>query len=180
MVAVVVELTFSEPVDLERIVGMEVGARWCFDIYESRALVHSLSTDGTRSLCVFDAPDAEAMRRATARLGASVPPVVWAATAHPAAGAGDDLALRPGEAVLAIVDRNLAEPLSFDALQATEDARASCLAMNGVRALRSYLSLDRRRIACLYAAPDLEAVRTASRMTGLPFEDVLAARAHGA
>jgi hypothetical protein len=40
--------------------------------------------------------------------------------------------------------------------------------------LRSYLSLDGMRMLCLYAAPDLEAVRQANRLTGLPVAEVMA------
>jgi hypothetical protein len=41
-----------------------------------------------------------------------------------------------------------------------------------VRFLQSLFSLDRRRMLCLYAAPDAEAVRHAQRGAGLPFERI--------
>lgn len=38
--------------------------------------------------------------------------------------------------------------------------------------LRSYFAKDRRRMLCLYAAPDAESVRTANRTAGLPFDNI--------
>jgi len=48
-----------------------------------------------------------------------------------------------------------------------------------VRHLRSYFALDRRRMLCLYAAPNTEAVRRVQRQVDLPHDRVWRARVWG-
>lgn len=62
----------------------------------------------------------------------------------------------------------------MDALQDKENAAAWCLEEHRVRFVRSYFSKDRRAMFCEYDAPDAEAVRTAQRTAGMPFERVYA------
>ncbi len=81
---------------------------------------------------------------------------------------------------LVVVERSFSAPVSFDDVQALEDRGAWCLEAHAVRSLRSYFSRDRRRMICLYEAPDVESVRFANRQAGLPFDLVWGARAIGA
>lgn len=46
----------------------------------------------------------------------------------------------------------------------------NCLKLRGARWMRSYLSVDRRRMICEFEAADAETVREAYRMAGQPFE----------
>ncbi|KPJ80351.1 MAG: hypothetical protein AMJ58_08895 [Gammaproteobacteria bacterium SG8_30] len=57
-------------------------------------------------------------------------------------------------------------------IQAIEDAGAGCLENHRVRFVRTYFSADRRRMMCLYRAPDAESVRIAQREAGMPVERV--------
>ena len=75
-----------------------------------------------------------------------------------------------------VVERRFGEPAVFARLQAIEDRSAWCLEAHHVRFLRSYFSRDRRRMVCLYEAPDAESVRHAQETAGLPFERAWAAR----
>ena len=50
-----------------------------------------------------------------------------------------------------------------------------CLDAHGVRWIRSYLSLDRRRMICEFEAADAEAVRSSFRSAGVSFARVWAA-----
>jgi len=56
------------------------------------------------------------------------------------------------------------------------DAKASklepCLEGHGVRWVRSYMSLDRRRRVCIFEAADAESVRASYRSAGVKFERV--------
>ena len=47
-----------------------------------------------------------------------------------------------------------------------------CFEQHSVRLVRSVLSLDGRRMICLFQAPDAESVRVANRIAGLPFDRV--------
>ena len=50
-----------------------------------------------------------------------------------------------------------------------------CLEAYGARWMRSYLSLDRKRMVCEFEAPDAEAVRASYRSAGVAFERVWSA-----
>lgn len=74
-----------------------------------------------------------------------------------------------------VVERLLDKPYTFAELDELERSAQSCFQLHQVRALRSYFSKDRKRMICLYEAPDAEAVRVANRKAGLPFETVWSA-----
>lgn len=78
-----------------------------------------------------------------------------------------------------IVERSFPEPVEFSEVQAREDRSAWCMQAHHVRFVRSYFSLDRRRMICVYDAPDAEAVRRANETAGLPFDHVWVADVHG-
>jgi hypothetical protein len=75
---------------------------------------------------------------------------------------------------LVVVER-LLDKHTFAELNCMEHSFASCFSLHQVRALRSYFSKDRKRMICLYEAPDAEAVRIANRTAGLPFDSVWSA-----
>ena len=75
-----------------------------------------------------------------------------------------------------VVERSFAEPVAFEDVQALEDRGGWCLEAHGVRFLRTWFSRDRRRMICLYEAPDAESVRLAERKAGVPFDRAWSAR----
>jgi hypothetical protein len=71
-----------------------------------------------------------------------------------------------------ILERNFDPPLT-DERHAEFAARLlPCLDRNGVGWIRSHISLDRRRLICLFDAPDAGAVRGALRHARLEHERV--------
>lgn len=178
MVSVIIERAYGRPIKLDDIFTGDRALRWCLDIYAGSARFHALTAEARNSICVYEAPDAEAMRNVERTSGLRAAQRIWAATVHP--GPGDDPGKAPVletvEATLGLVERSFAEPIEFESLQAAEDENNSCLVMHRVRFVRSYLALDKRKMICLYAAPDLESIRTANRMTGLPVDEVYLAR----
>jgi hypothetical protein len=104
-----------------------------------------------------------------------MPMDIWASTEHwsPSDAPRPGLAVSGNAAAVALVDRRFDAPTEFGDAQALEDQQRQCLTMHRVRFLRSYQSLDRTRMVCLYAAPDVEAVRSANRLTGLPITEVM-------
>jgi hypothetical protein len=125
-----------------------------------------LAEDGSRLLCRFDAPDTEAVRNVGRRPDVESA-VAWAGTVHDSG--------REGLANV-VVERGFAEPVTVAALQAIEDAGASCMELHRVTFLRTFVSLNGRRMLCLYQAPDAESVRLAQRQAGMPLERVWACR----
>lgn len=73
-----------------------------------------------------------------------------------------------------IVERSFEEPVEFSAIQAIEDRGAWCLDQHHVCFVRTWFSKDRRRMVCLYEAPDAESVRIAQRKAGMPVDRVWA------
>jgi len=77
--------------------------------------------------------------------------------------------------VLVIVEREFDEPADVKALFQKESEGGWCLEAHNVRYLETILSKDRRKMVCLYEAPDAEAVRTAERRIDMPITRVWSA-----
>jgi len=75
-----------------------------------------------------------------------------------------------------LVERSFAEPVALEDVKAVADRGAGCFEAHGVSFLRTYFARDRRRMVCLYEAPDAESVRLAQEKAGLPFERAWATR----
>jgi hypothetical protein len=71
-----------------------------------------------------------------------------------------------------VVERSFEQPVAFEDIQAIEERGARCLEAHAVSFLRTYFSRDRRRMICLYEAPDAESVRLAQTTAGVPFQAV--------
>ncbi len=71
-----------------------------------------------------------------------------------------------------VVERSFDAPCDASALQAKEDAVAWCLQAHRVEFLFSFFSRDQRQMACLYEAPDAEAVRATQIKGDLPFDTI--------
>jgi hypothetical protein len=79
---------------------------------------------------------------------------------------------------IVIVERTLPEPMPYERLVALEEAAAWCLEVRNITFLRSYFSLDQRRMICVYEAPDAESVRDANAEAKMPFDRVWSATRH--
>jgi len=130
-----------------------------------------LSADGSELFCHFSAPDAESVRIALHESG-SPRGSVWPGTVHDAPDVTDQALAQAN----VLVARRFDEPVILAEIQAIEDAGAGCLQTNRVRFVRTYFSKDRKRMMCLYQAPDAESVRIAQREAGMPVERVWAVR----
>jgi len=66
----VVARTFEEPFDIDGFEGIRKNGKRCYDLYRVRDLKTDFSTDRRRMICLYEAPDAEAVRQVSRRLGA--------------------------------------------------------------------------------------------------------------
>ena len=177
---VIIEGSYPEPTTPAAVIAGDHDQRGCFALFRSHPVTHFLALDGSHICCVFRAPDAEAVRRA---VGAPPPDRVWTAslegTSHDLAGLTVAAAETAAVGALVLVERSFAAPVDFAAVQALEDRGRWCLDQHRVRFLGTFFAKDRRRMICLYAAPDAEAVRLTNRRLELPFERVWAARVFG-
>jgi hypothetical protein len=166
MSCVVVERTLPEALSPESVREVAGSAQGCLDAHGASYVRAYLRGDGRRLICVFEAPDAESVPIANRQIGMPFDRVYRASLHEPPAAAGR----RSGAASHVLVERTFDEPTPFEDVQAMEDRGAWCLDMHDVRFVRTFFSTDRRRMLCLYDAPDADSVRLANRKTGVPFD----------
>ena len=77
-----------------------------------------------------------------------------------------------------IVEHTYESPVSEEELGLTARRIDGCLAAYGATWVRSYVSLDRKRMICEFEAPDAEAVRTSYHNADVKFERVWTANAY--
>lgn len=77
--SVIVERSFAEPVALEDVQAMEDANQWCLDMRGVEFVRTFFSRDRVRMICLYSAPDAEAVREAQ-REAAMPMDRVWAFT----------------------------------------------------------------------------------------------------
>ena len=144
----------------------------------TRLLEALRARDGRRAVLVFEASDTQAVGRAL-RTGGAEAEQIWEATLHTpeTSDASETDRSDAASRQQVVVERSFERPAAFAELQAREDGGAWCLDLHGVRFQRTYFSLDRRRMLCVYEAPDAESVRTAQRTIAMPVARVWSARA---
>lgn len=167
MTEVFLQRWFDPPLTPEAVREMAERSTGCFDLYRVEWRGSLLSSDGRRMVCRFTSPDTESTRTALRQVG-ELEYVPWPGSVHdsPSADAAS------AEAPNVVVERSFDEPVALEAIQAIEDAGASCLETHGVTFVRTFFSRDRKRMVCLYRAPDAEAVRIAQRQAGMPLDRV--------
>lgn len=169
---VFVERYWDPPLGAAELQKMSEGAANCLEIHRVAWHGSRLSTDGRHLMCHFSGADVESVRNAL-RQSNAVADRVWAGTIHDAPG------LTPADrrAANVLVSRQFAAPTTLEDIQSIEDAAAGCLKLHRVGFVRTFFSMDRSRMICLYRAPDAESVRIAQREAGMPVERVWAFRA---
>ncbi len=71
-----------------------------------------------------------------------------------------------------IVERTFPEPMDVARIEDMKRNSEWCREQNRVRYLHAYLSPDRRRMICVYEAPDAESVRRYNRQAALPYDAI--------
>ncbi|MBS9402288.1 DUF4242 domain-containing protein [Halomonas sp. TRM85114] len=193
MIDVCLERRFATPLTTKFVLAVSQGALSCYRPHSLIWRGSLLANDGRRMFCHFQAPDAESARTALQQAGADTR-IFWLATIHDApamsrqrprrkrdATATCDIAPcdtppLPANVLVAnvLVERTFDEPVVLARIQAREDDEAACLQHHRVRFVRTFFARNRRRMICLYQAPDAESVRLAQRQAGIPFERVWA------
>lgn len=171
MTEMILERQFDPPLTRDGVFQMAREGVECFGLHRVGWHGSLLAGDGRRMACWFHGPDTESARTALRQVGADVAGL-WPATVHPApqAPAAD------ADDVLVVVARSFDAPVTYESVQSLEEAGAWCLESHRVRFVQSFFALDRRRMLCVYRAPDAESVRTAQRQAKLPVETVWACR----
>lgn len=158
------ERTFSPPLGTAEVLARFQQSAWCLEMYRVQWQSSFLAVDGTRMMCWFVGPDAESVRSALEKGGADTQRL-WIGTAH-----------EGPEPVVpnVLVERSFDQPVQLENIQAIENAGAWCLQAHRVKFAGTFFSNDRKRMLCLYQAPDAESVRLAQRDAGMPVDAVWA------
>lgn len=167
MTDVILERAFDPRMDPAEFTEMALAGMDCMALYRAEWQESLLASDGHRLVCRFVAPDTESVRMVV-RGDRANDKVAWCGTV---ADTGREAAAN------VVVERRFPEPVTLKEIQAVEDAGAWCLEQHQVTFLRTFFSGDRRRMICLYHAPDAESVRLAQHQAGMPVERVWACRA---
>jgi len=77
---IVLEREFEEPLTAEDVRRLATGTR-CLELYRVKPVCSYLMPGGRRMVCIFEAPDAEALR-SVGRANQFQPCSIWAATYH--------------------------------------------------------------------------------------------------
>ncbi|HEX6999164.1 MAG TPA: nickel-binding protein [Gammaproteobacteria bacterium] len=156
------ERTFDEPLTPEDVFRGGRESAWCFDLHRVDWHGSFLSHDGRTMICRFSALDLESVRLALRERNTDMSRF-WSGTVYEGGGSG---------APNVVVERSFASPVRFEDVEAHEQAKAWCLEAHRVAHVRSYFSLDGKRMLCFYQAPDAEAVRIAQREAAMPVDAV--------
>lgn len=154
------ERDFALPIRAAEVLAHSRQGAWCLEMYRVKWQGSFLAADGIRMVCWFVAPDAESVRAALDKSGLDTRRL-WIGTVHE----GPEAAV-PN----VLVERSFDEPVELADIQAIEDASAWCLRAHRVTFARTFFASHRKRMLCLYQAPDAESVRLAQREAAMPMD----------
>lgn len=161
------ERSFDPPIGFPEFLDMAARSAGCFDLHNVDWQQSMLSADGCHLICWFSAHDLESIR-ISLRTAEVDQRVFWPGSVHDAPGIdADGLA-----SANVVVTRQFDEPVLLEDIQAIEDAGAGCLEIRDVKFIRTFFSADKKRMLCLYQAPDAESVRQAQREAKMPFDKI--------
>jgi hypothetical protein len=163
-----VERTFESPLTPDDVLATATDARSCFQLHRVDWRVSLLAAGGRKMVCRFHAPDAESLRIALRASGAPARRL-WPGTVHD----GPNLSAADQASANVAIERSFEVPVAVEEIQAAEE-NGWCAQAYNVTFLRTYVSSDRKRMICLYRAPDAEAVRMAQRYMKMPVEAIWA------
>lgn len=171
MSIVVVERSFAEPAEYTALQARELEP--CLQRHRVRARYTLFSRDRRHMVCVYDAPDAEAVRR-TQDENEMPYDRVWSAQALRLPPATRDPRYE-----WVVVQRLLPHAVTLPEIEAAAADPLGCNRRHRCSLLDSVLSLDGTRMICQYSAPDAESVRNASTQGQVPFVRVWVATIFG-
>jgi hypothetical protein len=169
MTLVLVERAFESPREFAELRAQEDAATFCFNTHGVKYLQSFFARDRQRLVCLFDAPDAEAVRITQRVVGLPVEHV-WPATV-----CVDRAPAFPAGYSLVVVQRALPPGITLEFVEEKLKATDGCNNRLRLEHVGSYLSHDCSRMCCIYYSPDLESVRVANRESDVPFERVWSA-----
>ena len=169
MAVIVVERTFSDPVPFERLAAMERAVSWCLEQYDVKARESFRARDGKYMVCIYEAPDAEAVRAVHRQSGLPYDEI-WAAERLIPPGRADDFTGPPPGFQQVVVQRVFPMAVNLEICLEMFERTRGCLDIYRTDHVSTYLATAGTRAVCHYVAPDTESVRLVSMQGGVPVE----------
>lgn len=69
MELIITERSFEQPVEFDTLQAVEDQFRWCLEQHRVRFIRSYISQDSRRMICIYEAPDAEAVRDVNRTMG---------------------------------------------------------------------------------------------------------------
>jgi hypothetical protein len=170
MELVVVERALAAATPFAELAQQEAAANWCLATHQVRPLASYVATHGLAAVCLYEAPDAEAVRLAQKQAKLPVSEV-WSAL--PIRFADSEVA-RPDWSTV-VITRQMPHSVTPDFFRETTHAGETCLQRYRVLPLVTYLAKNGLRTICVSEAPDAESVRVANRQMKMPLVDLWSA-----
>lgn len=176
MALVVVEREFDQPAVFEELQAKEEAFAWCLEENGVRFLHTYFALDRRKMVCVYDAPDAEAVRR-TQRTAKMPVAQLWPARSVMRESGRQPPPHDVGRAIV-VVERVFPQPLTVAAFLALNQNGKWCFEANAVELIDSYINATSDGSLCIFAAPDAEAVRKTNRTLSYPADRTWSASFH--
>jgi hypothetical protein len=164
MTLVLVERSFESPCDYAELQAQEGAAAFCLNAHRVKALHSFFALDRKRMVCLYEAPDVEAVRN-TQRLAELPVEHVWPATV-----VLERPLQMPAGYSLVIAQRALPPGVTLESVHEKLNASDGCNSRLRLQHHAAYLSNDCSRMCCVYYSPDVESVRVSNRENGVPAE----------
>jgi Protein of unknown function (DUF4242) len=129
-----------------------------------------LSSDRTRMICIFAAPDAESVRESYRKGGGDFKQIWTAELILP-----DGRPPQRNESILKVFEGTFPEGLTQAEWDEANRQVLPCYAERGVEWVHSYVSRDRTRVVCELNSPDAEIIRETHRKFDIPYDRVWSA-----
>jgi len=173
MALIVVERSFEAPAVFEDLEAQEAAVAWCFEQHRVKPLRSFISFDRRSAVCVYEAPDAEAVRATQDEVGLAYDQLWPAQLMEPPGRA------RPAGYTTVMALRELPVAHDLGAAMGLFEMSLDCMKRNRALLWHSYLALDGMRMVCRYHAPDAEGVRRANLESELPTSAIWPAKVYG-
>jgi hypothetical protein len=162
------ERSFERRLGVSDVLAMSAQVDGCFDLHRIEWRGSLLAAGGQKLICSFRAPDAESVRIAMRSAGGDAGRL-WAGSVHDAPGFTEADQRKAN----VLIERTFDPPVAEDEIRKAKE-EGWCARAHRVTFMRTYVSDDRRRMICLYEAPDAESVRLAQRLMKMPVDAIWA------
>jgi hypothetical protein len=129
-----------------------------------------LSSDRTRMICIFDAPDAESVRESYKKGGGGFKHIWTGELIFP-----EGVQPPQNESMLKIFEGTFPGGFTQAEWDEANHHVLPCYAEHGVEWVQSYVSRDRTRVVCELNSPDAEIIRTTHRKFDIPCDRIWSA-----